>query len=85
MIHSTQPHDTGKWKVRKDQVEYLNDRTWPYHAMKVRTSVLNRFWKDHISDKCGIRSDMSPCVRRPFAAVPKATFSFAMAVMGKVE
>ena len=53
--------------------------------MKIRTSVLNRFWRDHISDKYALRGDMSPYVRRPFAAVPKAIFSFAMAVMDKVE
>ena len=28
---------------------------------------------------------MSPYVKKPFAAVPKATFSFAMAVMDNVE
>ena len=37
----------------------------------------------------GLRGDMPPyvrrpCGRRPFAAVPKATFSFAMALMDKV-
>ena len=79
-----------KWKEKKDLMEYLNDRTWPNHgmsayAMKIRTSVLNRFRSDHISDKNGLRGDTSPHVRRPFAAVPKATFSFAMAVMDKVE
>ena len=45
-----------KWKDRKEQVKYFNDRTWPYHgtspyAMKLRTSVLNKFWQNHISDK----------------------------------
>ena len=69
-------------------MEYLKDRTWPYsgmstYAMKIRTSVLNRFWRDHISDKYGLRGDMSPYLRRPFAAVPKATFSFAMTVMDR--
>ena len=63
-------------------MEYLNDRTWPYHSMspyavKIRTSVLNKFWKDHISDKYRLEGDTSPYVRRPFAAVPKATFSSA--------
>ena len=71
-------------------MEYLNDRTWPYHgmsthAMKIRTSVLNKSWKYHISDKYGHGGDTSPHVRGPFAAVPKATFSSAMAVMDKVE
>ena len=72
------------------QMEYSNERTWSYHsmslyAMKMRTSVLNSFWKDHISDKDGLRGDMSPYTRRLFAAVPEATFSFAMTVMDKVE
>ena len=67
-------------------MEYLNDRTWPHHgmspyAMKVRASVSNKFWRDHISDKYGFGGDTVPYVRRPFAAVPKATFSCAMAVM----
>ena len=53
--------------------------------MKIRTSVLDRFWRDHIPDKYGLKGDMSPYVRGPFAAVPKATFSFAMVVMKKVE
>ena len=71
-------------------MEHLNDRTWPYHgmsacAMKIRTSVLNRFWRGHISDKYGLRGDMPPYVRPPFAAVPKATFSFAITVMDNVE
>ena len=90
--HLTQPNSMtmGKWKERKDLMEYLNDRTWSNHdmsafAMKIRTSVLNRFWRDHISDKCGLRGDMPSFVRRPFAAVPKATFSFAMTVMDMVE
>ena len=47
-----------KWKERKDAMEYLNGRTWPYHgmnahAMRRRSSVLNTFWRDHISDKNG--------------------------------
>ena len=83
------PKTLEKWKERKDQVEYVNDRTWPYHgmspyAMKIGTSVLSKFWKDHISDKFGLGGDTSPSVRRPFAAVPKVTFSFAV-VMDKVE
>ena len=53
-------------------MEFLNDRTWPHHglsacAMKIRTSVLNRFWQKHISDENGLRGDMPPCVRRPTA------------------
>ena len=57
-FHSTQPNSMTmeKWKERKDSIEYLNDRTWRYHgmnayAMKIRSSVLTRLWRDHISDK----------------------------------
>ena len=53
------------------------------YAMKIRTSALNRFWRRNISDKNGLGGDKN-LGRRPFAAVPKATFSFAMAVMDKV-
>ena len=79
-----------KWKEIKDQMECLNDRTWPYHgtspcAMEVRASVLNNFWRDHVSDKYGLGGCTIPHVRRPVAAVPKATFSYAMAVMDKAE
>ena len=90
--HPTRPGTMTleKWKERQDQMEYSIDRTWPYHgmsrhAMKVRASVLNKFWRDHISDKYGLGGDTSPYMRRPFAAVPKATFSYAMSVMDKVE
>ena len=39
----------------KDQMEYFNGKTWPDHgmspyAMKVKPSVLNNFWRNHISD-----------------------------------
>ena len=90
--HPTRPSTITleKWKESKDQMEHSSDRTWPYHgmsphAMKLRTSVLNKFWRDHISVKHGRRGDVPPYVRRPFAAVPKSTFSHAMAVMDKVE
>ena len=71
-------------------MEYLNNRTWPYHrmvlyALKVRASVLSNFWRDHISDKYGFGGDTVPYVQRPFAAVPKATFPCAVAAMDKVE
>ena len=57
----------------------MTDRTWPYHGMsayvmKIRTSVVNRFWRGHISDKYGLRGDMPPYVRRPFEAVAKPPF-----------
>ena len=59
-----------KWKEMKDQMEYSNDRTWPYHGMSPyaimgRGSVLNKFWRDHISDKYGLGGDTAPYVRRP--------------------
>ena len=70
-----------KWKERKEVMEFLNDRGWTYHGMSAyarntRTSVLDRNWQKHISDKCGLRYDMPPYVRRHygrwlFAAVPK--------------
>ena len=68
MIIPLGPMTLEKWKERKGQMEHLNDRTWPYHgmsphALKVRTSVLNKFWKYHISDKCGLGGDTSPYVR----------------------
>ena len=79
-----------KWKEIEVQMEYFYDRTWPYHgmspfAMTVRASVLNKFWRDQKSDKYGFGGDTVPYVRRPFAAVSKATFSHAMAAMDKIE
>ena len=59
---------------RQSSVEEMNAYT-----MEIRTSVLNRFWRVHILDKYGLRGDMLPYVRRPFAA------PFAMAVLDKVE
>ena len=56
----------------------------PY-ARKTRTSVLNRSGETTFLTKDGLGGDMSPYVQRPFEAVPKATFFFAMAVMDKVE
>ena len=54
-------------------------------SMGVTASVLNKFWRDHISDKYGFGEDTVPYVLRAFAAVPKATFSHAFAVMDKAE
>ena len=50
--------DNGKVEGTEDAMEYSNGRTWPYHgmnahAMRRRSSVLNTFWRDHISDKNG--------------------------------
>ena len=63
-----------KWKERKNLMEYQNDRSLPYrgmsvNAIKIRTSVLNRIWRDHTSDKYGFRGHKPPYVRRPFTAV----------------
>ena len=91
----TQPYSKTmeKWKERKDLMGFLNDGGWTYHGMsayarKTRTSVLNRYWQKHTSNKYGLRCDMPPYVRSPFrrrlyAAVPKATFSLAMALIDK--
>ena len=43
---------------RKDSMEHSNGRTCHYHgmndcALRTRSSVLHRFWSDHISDKVG--------------------------------
>ena len=90
--HPTQPISmtAETWKEKKDSMEYLNDRTWRFHAitdyvLRTGSSVLHRFWRDHISDQNGRRSNIPPYAQAPFAAVPKATFSFAMTVMDKVE
>ena len=56
--HPTQPitMTAETWKDRKDSMEYSNGRTWHYHgvngyALRTRSSVLHRFWRDHISGK----------------------------------
>ena len=70
-------------------MEYSNDRARRYHgmsgyALKTRSSVLQRFWRDHLYGKKGRRGNEPPYARAP-VAVPNATFSFAMIVMDKVE
>ena len=77
------------WKDRKDSMELMAGRTWHYHgmvnfALRTRTSVLQRFWRDHISDKDGRRDNVPPNALAALA-MPKATFSFAITVMDKVE
>ena len=66
-------------------MEVMTGRTWNYHgmnhkALRKRTFVLHRFWRDHISEKNGRRGNIPPNV----LAVPKTTFSYAMTVMDKV-
>ena len=73
---------------RKDSMEFMTGRKWHYHGMnsnavRTRSSVLQRFWRDHISDKNGRRGNTPPNALAALAA-PKATFSFAMTVMDKV-
>ena len=77
------------WKERKDSTESSNVRTWRYHgmndyALRTRSSVLHRFWRDHISDKHCRRGNIPSYAQAPLS-VPKATFSFAMTVMDKME
>ena len=59
------------------------------YAGKNRTSILNRYWQRHISDKNGIWFDVPPAVAWPHGrclhgAVPQATFTYALTLMGKV-
>ena len=91
-VRSGQPYTVTieTWKERKESMEHLNDRTWCYHGMnadvmKIRSSVLNSFWREHISDQNGRRGNIPPYAQAPFAAVPRATISFAMTVMDKLE
>ena len=46
----------GTWKDRKDSMEFMTVRTCKNHgmddcALRTRSSVLHRSWRDHISDK----------------------------------
>ena len=55
----------GTWKDRKGPMEFMTGRTWHYHSMndyalRWRSSVLHRFWRDHISDKNGRRGNVPP-------------------------
>ena len=72
-----------EWKKRKEETESLNDRGWTHQGMsayarKNRTSVLNRYWQRHISDK-------RPYGRCLHAAVAFGTFTYALTLMDKVE
>ena len=64
------------WRARKGSMEVKTGRLWHYHgmdhkAMRTRTYVLQKFWRDHISDKNGRRGNMP----LDALAVPKTTFS----------
>ena len=79
----------GTWKDRKDSMEFMTVRTCKNHgmddcALRTRSSVLHRSWRDHISDKNGRRDDTPPNAMAGLA-VPKATFLCAMTVMDKVK
>ena len=82
-----------KWKERKEEVESLNDRGWAHQGMsayagKNRTSVLNRYWQRHISDKNGICMICRLMLKGPMAGNctqrSKATFTYALTLMDKV-
>ena len=54
------------WKERKDSIEVLTGRTWQYHgmndyALRTRSCVLHRFWRDHISEKRPQREYTAVC------------------------
>ena len=73
------------WRDRKDSMEVMTGRTWHYHGMnhkikRTRSSVLQRFWRDHISRQNGLRSDITPNA----LDIPKTAFSYAMTVIDKV-
>ena len=75
----------GTWRDRKDSMEAVIGQTWHHHgmddyALRKRTSVLQRFWRDHISDKIGRRDNLPSNA----IAVPKTAISYAMTVMDKV-
>ena len=74
------------WKERKDSMEIMTSRTWHYHrmdhkAMRTQTFVLQKFWRDHISEKNGRGGNIPPNA----LSVPKTLFSYAMTVVDKVE
>ena len=57
-----------------------------YHGMdhkarRTRTYVLQKLWRDHISDKNGRRYNIPPNA----LAVPKTAFSYAMTLTDKLE
>ena len=62
--------DCRTWRDRKDSTEVMTGRTWHYHGMnhkfmRTRTSVLQRFWRDHIPDKNGRRGNIqAKCIGR---------------------
>ena len=70
-------------------MEFMLGRTWHHHvmndsALRTRSSVLHRFWRDHISDKKKRPQRNIPPYARASLAARKATFSFAMTAMDKV-
>ena len=72
------------WRARKGLMEVMTGRTFRYHGMehkarRTRTYVLQKFWRDHISDKNGRRYKIPPNA----LAVPKTAFSNAMDCDGR--
>ena len=60
-------------------MEVMTGRAWPYHAVdhnakKTREYVLQEFWQDYVSNKCGRRDE----ILTNALAVPKSVFSHAM-------
>ena len=61
MVIDDRPHEpvlmtAGTWKDRKDSVEFMTGMSSHYHgmddyALRMRSSVLHWFWRDHISGK----------------------------------
>ena len=70
MVIDDHPHEpalmtAGTWMDRKGPMEFMTGRTWHYHSMndyalRWRSSVLHRFWRDPISDKNGRRGNVPP-------------------------
>ena len=55
-------------------------------AMKIRTSVLDRFWSDHISDKYGLRGGhVTVCAEAVRSGCQKPPVPLRWQVTGKVE
>ena len=77
-----EPTDVRTWRARKGLMDVMR----PYHGMdhkakKTREYVLQKFWKDCVTDKFGRRDQIPPNARE----VPKSVFSYAMTVLDKVE
>ena len=88
-VHHSADHYDSRNMESKGRFDGMNGRSWCCHgmndyALRARSSVLHRFWRDHISDKNGRSGNIPPYARAPLA-VPKATISLAVTVMDRVE